>query len=444
MLVINDTYYSAEDFDKKYTVFRKNKVLSDKKKNRIAVCLEDSATWLALCLYLKEKSISVMPIHPSTPLHAAERIAKKANCHVLYYHTLEIFTVLHEKALEAQDPGLIQMSSGTTGEPKCINRSWKSIDTEINSYTTTFSKPQEMTPVIACPITHSYGLISGVMVALARKQTPIIVNNINPKFLIKTLKKCDRPLLYTSPTMLEGLMRLWPKGSQLHAIMTSGTIMSRSVFEKISPHINHMFQQYGCSEAGCITINQNMTTNNDIGTPLSHIKLSSGKSIDSPEEIIATINTSSSELEKVKHIVHTQDIGYMQLNENGQLSLHFIARLDDTIIVAGLNVYPQDIEDVVLTHPDVTDAVAFKIEDPYAGQRICLHYTSNRVLDTHYVRSLCRLHLANHQIPQILKQVNTIERMPNGKISRKKLTDAFHQEKALKENATKDFADSAA
>ncbi len=444
MLVINDTYYSAEDFTKKYNAFRKNKVLSDKKKNRIAVCLEDSATWLALCLYLKEQNVSVMPIHPSTPLHAAERVAKKANCHVLYYHTLEIFTVLHEKVLEAQSPGLIQMSSGTTGEPKCINRSWESIDTEINSYIDTFSKPQEMTPVIACPITHSYGLISGVMVALARKQTPIIVNNINPKYLIKTLRKCDRPLLYTSPTMLEGLMRLWPKDSPLHAIMTSGTIMSHSVFEKVSPHIIHMFQQYGCSEAGCITINQNMTTNNDIGTPLSHVEISSGKNIDNPAEIVATINTASPLSEKAKHTVHTQDIGYMQLNEDNQLSLYFIARLDDTIIVAGLNVYPQDVEEIVLTHPDITDAVVFKIDDPYAGQRICLYYTSDRVLEAQYVRSLCRLHLSSHQIPHVLKQVNTIERMPNGKISRKELAESFHQEKILQENTTKNFADSAA
>lgn len=46
----------------------------------------------------------------------------------------------------------------------------------------------------------------------------------------------------------------------------------------------------------------------------------------------------------------------------------FASRLDDTINVAGLNVYPQDIEDVVMAMPGIEDAVVIRRSDRYAGR----------------------------------------------------------------------------
>lgn len=427
MITINDTQYSEQDFAAYDTRFANMDFLFT--ANHIAVCLEDNMEWLALCFYAKKHQLSVMPIHPSTPLNTAKKLAVKSSCDVLFYHQLDNVNHLELDAesmssnrINEEPAGLIQMSSGTTGDPKSIKRSWADIDVEIASYLAVFTQAENMTPVIACPVTHSYGLICGVLVALARGQAPVIVTNINPKYLIKTLSGCTEPLLYSSPTMLEMLISLWPNTNKLHAAMTSGTIMSKPVFDKLNAKVTHLFQQYGCSEAGCISICQKMNNANDIGTPLPHMTVTCSKVKDGPSEIIVNIKSEDGAAPKT---IHTQDLGYLETNDSGELTLRFIARLDDTIIVAGQNVYPQEIEDIILTHPTITDAVIFKVDDRFAGHRVCLQYQAVGLIDAADVRQWCREQLASYQIPQHLQQVEQIERLANGKVNRKKIALTF-------------------
>ncbi len=424
MLNIDDRTYSNHDIEQYHRQFDAMDLPRLSPKSSIAVCLQSTVSWLALCLYFKAKNISVMPIHPDTPLSAARRLADQAGCSHLYFQTLNApIEIQNQPSLQSSDKtpiGLIQMSSGTTGEPKCITRSWQSIDQEIHSYISHFAQANTMTPVIACPTTHSYGLISGVLVALARGQSPIVITNINPKYLLKRLLACEQPLLYASPSLLQGLMRLWPKHSQLHAAMTSGTIMPQALYEQIRPTIKHLFQQYGCSEAGCISINQDMQCTSDIGAPLPHLSVSCSKDSEHPQEIVVTIPKIKLN-DEPETTVFTQDLGYLQENRPDNDTLHFIARQDDTIIVAGLNVYPQQIEDILLCHPDIDDAVIFKIEDAFAGHRVCLHYVSHPSVSSDELRQWCQSHMASYQIPQQLLAVQAIERLPNGKVNRRKL-----------------------
>ena len=427
MFYINDDFYGTDYLAKCHQEFKLSSALDNCTNKRLAVCLEDSAQWLALCLFIKEQNGSVMPIHPSTPLEAARRLAAKAGCNQLHYQRIDNVIELPDPSTEDKIAPeitkgvLIQMSSGTTGEPKCIERSWSSIEEEVTSYISAFTLPNEMTPLIACPITHSYGLISGVMVALARDLQPIIITNINPKYLIKRVSNSDKPLLYSSPTMLHGLIRLMPKDQTLHAVMTSGTIMPKQRFEQLSPRIQHFFQQYGCSEAGCISVNPDMTSAVDVGIPLPHLRVIAGDSAIQPAEIIVTTNSGQQ--------IHTQDLGHFHhdITTDAQM-LSFLSRMDDTIIVAGLNVYPQEVEDVILAMPEIKDAVVFKIDDAYAGQRVCLQYSSEKPLEPSAIRQWCVDRLAPYQMPQQLIQVAQIERLANGKVNRKQLANTFAEQ----------------
>ena len=428
MLTINDTHYTAVDFTEYHQLFSTMDIFSIAKN--IAVCLTDNMTWLALCSYAQKRQFSVMPIHPSTPLNTAEKLSAKAGCSALFYQNLETIIAINTPPQQHTQAGLIQMSSGTTGEPKCIKRSWEAIEVEVKNYISVFPQAQTKTPVIACPVTHSYGLICGVMVALARGQQPIIITNINPKYLIKTLLNVASPLLYSSPTMLEGIMRLWPKDSQLHAAMTSGTIMSTPLFEVLRHRVTHLYQQYGCSEAGCISISQQLKYANDIGIPLPHISIDGSINPNKPAEFIAKVNINDN-----MQIIHTQDIGFLEKNKHGGINLRFIARLDDTIIVAGLNVYPQEIEDIILTHPQIIDAVIFKVNDHFAGQRVCLQYQTEQNIDEIQMRQWCREQLASYQVPHYLQQVSAITRLANGKVNRKQI--AINFQKSLQQASQK-------
>jgi fatty-acyl-CoA synthase len=264
-----------------------------------------------------------------------------------------------------------------------------------------------MTPVVACPTTHSYGLICGILVALKRGQIPVIVNTANPKYLLKVLRDTECPLLYSSPAILNTLARLLPDGEQIHATMTSGTLLPDAWFSLIRARSLHMFQQYGCSESGCIAINPNVAATGDMGFVLPHLRAVTGTGADDPGEI--AVKTADG------LTIHTSDLGYFK--DDGMLV--FISRMDDMINVSGLNVYPKDVEDAVMAMLAVTDAVAFRKGDRFAGERVALLFSASEAVAPQAVREWCTGNLASHQLPMDILQIDAIPRQANGKISRR-------------------------
>lgn len=405
MIQIDDRYYDRQKFEQ-MVVQSTDKAGLDANA-RYAVCFSDTAGWLALFFAIRNIGASVFPIHPATPRAAARRLAVAARCHALYFNSLKAETLSTE--IEPASQGqLLQMSSGTTGAPKCIARGWAEIDAEVASYVETFRQPEEMTPVIACPTTHSYGLICGILVAHKRGRTPVVVDAGNPKYLLRTLRDIKRPLLYSSPAVLHTLARLMPEGEKLHAAMTSGTVLPEPWFARIRAHTTHLFQQYGCSETGCIAVNPDVTDAADMGFVLPHHSVACSNSAVAPSEVIVSGPAGE---------IATRDLGYFR--PDGMLV--FVSRLDDTINVSGLNVYPREVEDVVMSMPAVTDAVAFRKADTLAGERVGLLFSASERLDGPTVRQWCAQNLASHQLPMEIVQVDAIPRQANGKISRREV-----------------------
>lgn len=408
MIYVNDDFYGHDFFEKCHDMFRAHPQLGECKGKRFAVCSEDPAYLLALCLYLKQNGGSFYPVFAPTPRLAAKRLATRAGCHFLLFEKGQPAMSL-QHGTEDSEPALVQTSSGTTGEPKVIARSWASIDEEVESYVATFKKPNHMTPLIACPITHSYGLITGVFVALKRGKTPVIIDNINPKFLLKKLMETPDHLLYSSPALIHSVVQLYPKGHQLNAVMTSGTVLPNAWFEALKGKAKYVFQQYGCSEAGCIAINANTKAANHIGSPLPHVKVTAGIDTSRPGEIV---------VKKGDDLILTNDLGYF--DEKGRLI--FVSRRDDMINVSGLNVYPQDVENVVLEIPEISEAVAFKRPDPLSGERVCLQFVADAMFEPSRIRKWCSTRLAAYQLPVDIEQRQQIEKMANGKINRRQLS----------------------
>lgn len=418
MLYVNDTYFDKSYFSDCYQQFDQEPVLADCKGKRIAVCMKSVEKWIALCLYIQSKGGSVLPQPVDTPLSAAKNRAIKSGSHYLLFDPSDSANTIASEnihaineAAAAVESGLVQMSSGTTGEPKYIARSWQSISSEIKSYIQHFAEPNTMTPVVACPVTHSYGLICGVLVALQRSVTPHVISNTNPKYILKKMAQLDSPILYSSPTLICTLSMLSKPDAPLHAVMTSGTLMQQSGFDKVVKSCSHLYQQYGCSEVGCISIAKNVTSANQIGTPLPHLRITCGQTGNTPGEIV---------VEKLDgQTVHTNDLGYF--DDKGQL--HFVSRLDDMINVAGQNVYPAEVEDVVLAMSEMDDAVVFKAAHTFGSDMVCLAYVATQDIAENEIRKWCRERLASYQVPMKITRVEAIPRMPNGKISRKKIVE---------------------
>jgi 3,4-dihydroxybenzoate---[aryl-carrier protein] ligase len=404
MIRINDAVFDQAYFSDAADRIAADAQFDKRGGDRSAVCFSDAQDWLAFFFAARAAGASILPLHPSTPYAAARRQAETAKCNWLFYNRLEGEPIIEERASE---PGqLLQMSSGTTGEPKCIARAWGDIEDEVETYVSFFTEPQDMTPLVACPTTHSYGLICGILVALKRGQTPAILDTGNPKFLLRKLRETERPYLISSPAVLHTLARLLPAGEQIHATMTSGTLLPEPWFKTIRGKSRHMFQQYGCSEAGCIAINPDVEAANEVGHVLPRFSLRDAGTAGDPKEIA---------VERGGRVMETQDLGYRR--NDGMLV--FLSRLDDLINVSGLNVYPKEVEDVVMTLGGIGDAVVFRKQDAFAGERVALLFSADHAVDRAQLRQWCAERLASHQMPTEVVQVERIPRQANGKISRR-------------------------
>jgi fatty-acyl-CoA synthase len=407
MFHIDDEHFTAAWLAQAESAFLSSGALNGGPGTRVAACFEDPALLLALCLHCKREGKSFFPLPSGSPFEAALRQAKRGGCHLLIHRSPDGVTRLDGGEADAE-ASLIQTSSGTTGEPKGIARTWASIDCEIASYTESFRAAAGMTPLVACPVNHSYGLISGVLAAIARGKEPVIIHNLNPKYIIRKMTETERPLLYASPVLIHTVSLLYPRDRKLHAVMTSGTNMRLPLFEHLKARATFVFQQYGCSETGCISVSENPSDPSDIGFALPHFRLEAGESETSPAEIVVHDGAET---------IRTRDLGYFGPSD----SLRIVSRIDDMINVAGVNVYPVEVENVVLELEGVEDAVVFKRENTLGHTQVWLRYVSGGKVTPEQVKQWCSTELTPHQRPFRIEEVAEIGRMQNGKINRRAL-----------------------
>jgi long-chain acyl-CoA synthetase len=99
-------------------------------------------------------------------------------------------------------------------------------------------------------------------------------------------------------------------------------------------------------------------------------------------------------------------------------------RVKDMILVSGFNVYPNEIEGVVYTHPDVVECAAVGIPDEKSGEAVKLYVvSSNPALDQDALRSFCREQLTAYKVPRTVEFRKELPKSNVGKILRRELRD---------------------
>ncbi|AKM28994.1 long-chain fatty acid--CoA ligase [Pandoraea faecigallinarum] len=117
----------------------------------------------------------------------------------------------------------------------------------------------------------------------------------------------------------------------------------------------------------------------------------------------------------------TGDTGVM--DERGYIRL--IDRKKDMILVSGFNVYPNEIEDVVMLHPGVREAAVVGVPDPVAGERVKLVVVAkDPQLSAEEISAHCREHLTAYKVPRIIEfRQGELPKTTVGKILRRELRD---------------------
>jgi len=119
--------------------------------------------------------------------------------------------------------------------------------------------------------------------------------------------------------------------------------------------------------------------------------------------------------------LHTGDLG--RVDEDGYFFI--VGRTKDLIIVSGYNVYPIEVETVILRHPAVLDCAVIGIPDDYQGESVCavIVVRPGEHLTESEVNIYCREHLAAFKCPRRIVFREDIPKSASGKILARVLRD---------------------
>jgi long-chain acyl-CoA synthetase len=119
------------------------------------------------------------------------------------------------------------------------------------------------------------------------------------------------------------------------------------------------------------------------------------------------------------------DVGY--LDEDGYLFL--CDRKRDMVISGGVNIYPAEIEAVLISMPGVRDCAVFGIPDDEYGEQLCacIEPEAGSALDAPAVTSFLKAQLANFKVPKTVSFVEALPREDSGKIFKRRLRDPYWQ-----------------
>jgi acyl-coenzyme A synthetase/AMP-(fatty) acid ligase len=95
----------------------------------------------------------------------------------------------------------------------------------------------------------------------------------------------------------------------------------------------------------------------------------------------------------------------------------FLGRGSGVINSGGEKVHPAEVEDVLLAHPDVTDAAVVGVPDETWGERVvAVVATANGALTSGELRDMVRRRLAGYKVPRAIVLLERLPRTPTGKL----------------------------
>lgn len=120
------------------------------------------------------------------------------------------------------------------------------------------------------------------------------------------------------------------------------------------------------------------------------------------------------------------DIGYV--DDDG--FLYLTDRKTFMIISGGVNIYPQEIEDLLITHPKVFDAAVFGVPNPDLGEEVkaVIQPMPDVLTDdalTEELLEFCRSHLSRQKVPRSIDYEAELPRLPTGKLYKRLLRDRY-------------------
>ncbi len=319
---------------------------------------------------------------------------------------------------DASLPFYTGFTSGSTGGPKGFVRSQQSWLDSFDADQDVFGlKPED---VIIAPgnLAHSLFIYAAIR-SLYLGATVLIFSNFRPNRIRRMMEQHHASVIYATPTQLRSLMDC-PQGEPLDSlrlILSSGSKFPVEWFLETKTHFpnNDLFEFYGSSELSYISTRQMTleTKSSNVGKPFPgvDVKIFSPEFTDMENYDIGQIYVkskfcflgyamTSGSYDKGECMFHGDylsvgDMGYM----DAEGDLHLIGRVDRMFQSSGRNIYPEEIEDVLLGHPDITNVAVFGEENARKGAVVTAVLNGKNKIDLKSILLHCRQNLAPYAVP---------------------------------------------
>jgi acyl-CoA synthetase (AMP-forming)/AMP-acid ligase II len=123
--------------------------------------------------------------------------------------------------------------------------------------------------------------------------------------------------------------------------------------------------------------------------------------------------------------------GWFRTGDQGILDtegyLRLVARIKELINRGGEKISPREIDEVLLTHPSIAEAVCFGVPHPTWGEEVAAAVVLKNAANEPDLLAFCKERLADFKRPKKIHIVETIPRTATGKIQRKAVAAAFSE-----------------
>ncbi|MEO1063584.1 MAG: AMP-binding protein [Actinomycetota bacterium] len=337
----------------------------------------------------------------------------------------------------------VLLTSGTTGTPKGARRDGRpaGLAAALGVLERVPYEPGDIT-VIPTPLFHAWGLAQ-LTVALSTGSTSVLVRRFDPEATFAAVEEHRATVLAVVPVMIQRMLAADEAGardlSSVRIVASSGSALPAAVaLEWMDRYGDHVYNLYGSTEVGQATIADPIDLRAAPGTAGRVIPGSTVEIVDERGEPVGagvegrimvgnaaqfTEYTGGGTKDRVRGLMSSGDVGYF--DADGRLFV--TGRADDMIVSGGENVFPLEIEEVLLDHDGVEDAVVVGVPDDDFGQRLAAMIVTRdgSELDDDAVRAIVRGQLARHKVPRDVRFVDELPRNTTGKLLRGAVAEAF-------------------
>ncbi len=326
-------------------------------------------------------------------------------------------------------PAMIAFTSGTTGRPKGAVLSRGNLLAGSRALVSAWAWTEEDRLLHGLPMFHMHGLGVGLNASFTAGASVAVLPRFSAETVPGAVAAVSPTMFFGVPTMYALLREAGALGSLrgLRLLVSGSAPLDPALAAAVTAETGQVpLERYGMSETVMLTSNPLVGERRpgSVGLPLPGVDLRLGAG-DGVEVRGPNVFSGYWERPDATAEAFTAD-GWFRTGDVGELDpdgyLRLVGRASELIITGGYNVYPREVEDAILSHPDVVDAAVVGAPDDTWGERVLAFVvlregaSVDAALEAHVAERL-----APYKRPRSWRAVPAIPRNAMGKVLRSAL-----------------------